>query len=97
MKKIKPDEFASRLISALSVISSGEISSFSGNVGKSEIFLILRSFKKVFVVTSNAGLPGVSLYPEIFTQSLSSKFLIIFVLTWTPLISSISPLVTGCL
>jgi len=54
------------------VISLEEISSFSGNAGKSEIFLILRSFKKVFVVTNNAGLPGVSLYPEIFTQSLSS-------------------------
>jgi hypothetical protein len=56
-----------------------------------------RSSKKSFVVTYNAGLPGTSLNPETLIQFLSNRDLMLLVLTETPLISSISPLVTGCL
>ena len=67
----------------------------SSIVGKSDSFWILKWFKKFSVVTYCIGLPGTSFLPAGLTQSNSNKISIVFVAKATPLISSISDLVTG--
>ena len=63
--------------------------------GKSESFWILKWFKKFSVVEYWMGLPGTSFRPAGLTQSNWSSVSKVFEANDTPLISSISDLVTG--
>ena len=67
----------------------------SSIVGKSESFWILKWFKKFSVVAYCICLPGTSFLPAGLTQSNSSNISNVLEAKDTPLISSISDLVTG--
>ena len=67
----------------------------SSIVGKSEIFCILKWFKKFSVVRIELVFPGTSFLPAGLTQSNSKRVSRVFVAKETPRISSISDLVTG--
>ena len=67
----------------------------SSIVGKSDSFFILKWFKKFSVVAYCIGFPGTFLRPAGLTQSNSNKISRVFVAKATPLIDSISDLVTG--
>ena len=67
----------------------------SSIVGKSVNFCILKWFKKLSVVAYCIGLPGTSFLPAGLTQFNSKRISIVLDANVTPLISSISDLVTG--